>query len=93
MGIFGDDVEIVQVERGNTVLRISKDDVQRYLDQGYNLIDSNGNVLKASVPRDLGTLQKAYVDHTNKIKELEEEIAKLKSTSSTGRKKKTAIAE
>lgn len=76
------DRKLVQVERGNVVLRVPDDDVQRYIDNGYNLIDDNGNVLQSSVPKDLGTLQRAYEEQTARVKELESEIEKLKSAKS-----------
>lgn len=72
----------VIVQRANVVLRISPQQVDYYLSQGYNVIDENGNIVKASVPKDLGTLQKAFVEHTAQIDALKEEIAKLKKRNS-----------
>ena len=46
--------KLVQVERGNVVLRVPDYDVQRYIDQGYNLIDDKGNVYIWSSQEDLG---------------------------------------
>ena len=88
--------KLVQVERGNVVLQVPEFDVQRFIDQGYNLTDGHGNILQASVPRDLGTLQKLYLEHTEKIRTLEDTIQKLKaqikelkaSKKLAGRKKK-----
>lgn len=88
--------KLVQVERGNVVLQVPEFDVQRFIDQGYNLIDGHGNIIQASVPRDLGTLQKLYMEHTEKIKtlektilELNDQIEMLKTTKKpTSRKKK-----
>ena len=71
--------KLVQVERGNVVLQVPEYDVQRFLDQGYNLIDDSGNIIQASVPRDLGTLQKLYVEQSQEIERLKEEIQKLKT--------------
>lgn len=70
--------KLVTVQRANVVLQISEALVDRYVDQGYNVIDANGNVIKASIPRDLGTLQKAYVDHLQEIEALKKEIEQLK---------------
>ena len=72
------DNKLVTVQRANVVLQISEALVDRYVDQGYNVIDANGNVIKASIPRDLGTLQKAYVNHLREIDALKKEIEQLK---------------
>ena len=62
------------VENKNVVLTVSESELERYLNMGYNIIDDNGNVVKESVPRDLGVLQKGYQYHKTRIKELEEEV-------------------
>lgn len=82
-----DDRKVITVQRANTVLQVPEEWVDRYIDQGYNVIDNKGNVIKKSIPRDLGTLQKAYVEHTAKIEELEAEIEELK-VKKAGRPKK-----
>ena len=85
--------ELVKVERGHVVLRVPKYDVQRYIDQGYNEVDADGNIIQASVPRDLGTLQKAYVDHLAKIKELEDELEQLKKVKRQQKRKTEAVSK
>lgn len=86
--------KIVQIERGNVILRVPKENVQRYIDQGYSLLDDNGNVIQEGIPRDIATLRKAYVDHTKKIEKLQEEIKSLKESlkekKKPGRKKADA---
>lgn len=79
--------EKVLVQRANVVLQISPQQVDYYLNQGYNVIDEKGNVIQASVPRNLGELQKAYIDHVAEIESLKEEIRKLKEPKKTARKK------
>lgn len=71
--------KLLRVERGNVVLRVPDYDVQRFIDQGYNLVDEDGNIIQASVPRDLGTLQKMYTEHIEEIKRLKAEVEKLQS--------------
>ena len=71
--------EMIMVEHGNVVLKIREDEVSRYLAKGYNVINADGTVLKASVPNDLGTLQKAYREHVAEIEKLKKEIAELKA--------------
>ena len=82
-----DDRKTVTVQRANTILQVPEEWVDRYIDQGYDVLDSNGKVIQKSIPKDLGTLQKAYVEHTAKIKELEKEIEQLKMKKA-GRQKK-----
>lgn len=79
--------EKVIVQRANVVLQISPQQVDYYLNQGYNVIDEKGNVIKESIPRNLGDLQKAYIDHVAEIESLKEEIRKLKEPKKTARKK------
>ena len=68
---------MARVERGNVVLDVEDDAIQHYLNLGYNLTDNKGNVLKRSVPTNLGELQAAYIKHTAEIEELEKTVAKL----------------
>lgn len=82
-----DDRKTVTVQRANTILQVPEEWVDRYIDQGYDVLDSNGKVIQKSIPKDLGTLQKAYLEHTAKIKELEKEIEQLKMKKA-GRQKK-----
>ena len=88
---------MVRIERGNVVLKVQDYEVSRYLKMGYNVTDENGKVLQESIPNDLGTLQKHYIDSKKKIEELEAIVAKLteenarlaKSEKSTPKKKPT----
>lgn len=70
--------ERVTVQRANVVLQVSPQQVDYYINQGYNVINEQGEVIQASVPRDLGTLQKAFVENANTIESLQAEIADLK---------------
>lgn len=79
--------EQVIVQRANVVLQISPQQVDYYLNQGYNVIDEKGNVIQESIPRNLGELQKAYIDHIAEIESLKEEIRKLKEPKKPARKK------
>lgn len=68
----------ITVKRANVVLGISESQLDYYMNQGYDVIDETGKVIKASVPTDVGTLQKAYFDHINEIGAMKEEIEALK---------------
>lgn len=69
----------VTVKRGGSYLTISADSVERYMAKGYDVVDANDNIIKACVPNDVDVLKKAFSDHTNRIKELEEEVKSLKA--------------
>lgn len=68
---------MVRIERGNVVLKVQEEEVQRYLLLGYNVTDDEGNIVKSSIPHDVGTLQRFYVEHKKRIEELESIVAKL----------------
>lgn len=77
----------ITVQRANVVLDISPEQLDYYMSQGYDVINDRGDVVQASVPRDLGTLQRAYVEHVAKIEALQEEIKNLKAPKRTTKKK------
>ena len=52
----------IRVERGNVVLHVWESEKRHYLNMGYNVTDEFGNILEETVPNDLGTLQRFYVD-------------------------------
>jgi len=81
------------VQRANVVLEIKDDQVERFLDQGYDVIDEAGNILQKSVPQDIGTLRKAYVEHIEEIKQLKGQIKKLQSSKSPSSRKSTTKKE
>lgn len=83
----------VLVQRANVVLSVSPQQLDYYMTQGYDVINEQGEIVQASVPRDLGTLQKAYVEHTEEIKALKEEIKKLKEGTKRSPKKKIETVE
>lgn len=79
------------VRRANVVYSDIKDeDIEYFMNNGFNLINERGEIIKEAMPRDLGTLQKCYTEHTAKIAELESEIAELKSELAKAKKVKKA---
>ena len=76
------------VQRANVILRIDDDSAQKYLNLGYNVIDEKGKVLQEAIPSDVGTLRKCYVEHLNKIAELEAKLAGLENTTKETKSKK-----
>lgn len=71
------DNKTVDVKRGNVVLTINAELVDRYMAKGYDLIDKTGNVIKKSVPTDLDSLKAAYERQLSENKQLKEQIASL----------------
>lgn len=69
---------MVTVKNANVVLEIEDDEVDKYVEKGYSVLDKFGNVIKASVPTDVGTLQKAFKDHEEMIKTQAKQIESLK---------------
>lgn len=80
----------ITVQRANVILQISPQQVDYYLNQGYNVINAKGEVVQASVPKDVGTLQKAYVEHLQEIEELKDKIKKLEEKRTTKKKAGTS---
>lgn len=67
----------IRVERGNVVLHVWESEKRHYLNMGYNVTDEFGNILEETVPNDLGTLQRFYVDGKKKIADLEAQVKEL----------------
>lgn len=74
--------ETVRVRRGGSYLTIPVNAVDRYMAKGYDVVNDNGDVLKASVPNDINALKRAYAQHLEEIAELKAEIAQLKARKS-----------
>ena len=65
-------------ERGNKVVSINEESIQKYAEQGYTILNEAGAVVKSTVPVDIPNLKKSYVEQSEKIKTLETENATLK---------------
>ena len=68
---------MVFAEKGNRVRRIDESEIQRYAEQGYEITDGKGTVLRETVPTDVPNLKLAYIEHTKEIAELKAQIAAL----------------
>lgn len=68
------------VRRANVVLRIDDNLIDTYVARGFNVIASDGTVLREAVPTDISTLQGAWVSMKNEIKALKAEIERLKES-------------
>ena len=68
---------MIYAERGNKVVSISEDAISRYVEQGYVIKDASGKILRDTVPTDMASLKKAFIECREENKALKEEIAKL----------------
>ena len=84
---------MVRIERGNVVLDVEDYEVDHYLLLGYNVIDEQGRIVRASIPTNMGVLQAAYVENEIKIKDLEAEVAKLKAENELLKSKSTKFSK
>lgn len=68
---------MAHVQRANVFLTVPDDEIQRYIDKGYNVVDEYGNIIKQALPNNVGDLQILVVKYEKRIKELEDYIASL----------------
>lgn len=73
---------MIYAEQGNRVKQISEADIQRYVEQGYRIIDEKGTVLQETVPTNSAELRLAYINHKKEIESLKEQIATLTAENS-----------
>ena len=66
-----------KVRRGNVSLRVTKQEADKYFDMGYSVYTLDGKLVKQAVPKDIPTLQKAFLDDKARIEKLEAKIAEL----------------
>ena len=83
---------MIRVERGNVVLHVKDDEAQYYLSLGYNVTDEYGTILQRSIPTNIAELQRYYVEHLQRISELEAQIASL-AAAKTSKKVKATTQE
>lgn len=72
-------MKTISMRRANVILDVPEEQKQEYLAKGFDVIDASGNIVEYTTPSDLNTLKTAYVNHVKKIKDLEDEIKKLKA--------------
>ena len=68
---------LTKVRRGNVILEIEDDadNVQRYLDKGYSLIDQETEeVIKEAIPNDVNELRALVVKQRKTIEELQAKL-------------------
>lgn len=65
------------VERGNVVLEVADDDIQRYLDKGYSVTDGKGTILQQTLALSTGELHQIIAKKDAEIAELKKQIKEL----------------
>lgn len=69
--------ENVKVRRGNVELDVSRETLEKYLADGFDLVNSRGEVLQEGAPNDSAALKRTYDEQKKKIKTLTEKIEAL----------------
>ena len=62
----------IKMQRANVIVRVSPDEKNYYMSQGYSVVDETGKVVEEAMSNDIGTLQV-------QVTQLREEIATLKA--------------
>lgn len=79
----------VKVRRNNEILRIEDYLVQSFVDNGYDVIDEQGNVLIKAIPTDPVQLKAEYLRLTKEVEELKAQLAKAQEKPAPKRTKKS----
>lgn len=79
------------VERGNVVLEIADDDIQRYLDKGYSVTNGNGVILQRTKMLSAGELHQIIAEKDAEIENLKKQLQEL--TTEKPKRQKRAKAE
>ena len=70
----------IRVRKGNKILKISEDAIDRYMSQGYSVIDETGTVVNKATPVDTTTLKMEYSKMSDEIDSLKSTIEELEGT-------------
>lgn len=84
---------MAKVRRANVVLTIKDDQVERFTDMGYDVIDELGNVIQKSVPQDISSFRKALMEAEEELKTLKEENESLKKEIASLKRKSKAVTK
>lgn len=68
-----------QAIRGNVIINIFEQDIEKYLNLGYNITDMNGKLMYEAVPNDTTTLKRAFERHKKQIKLQQTQIEQLQA--------------
>lgn len=83
----------VRVQRANVILDIRPEDKDRYMEQGFSVIDARGNVLEEAMPKDVLELQRMVNELRAEIEKKDKEIESLKKKKPAGKKADSVAKE
>lgn len=69
-----------KVRKGNKILTVADDAVERYINQGYSVIDETGAIVTKAVPVGNNQLRAEYIRMSETIENLTSEIKELKAS-------------
>lgn len=69
---------IYYAKRGNKIVRIDENGIEKYKGAGYVITDAQGNLITAGTPRSMNQLTSAYTKLTSEVEALKAENEALK---------------
>ena len=69
-----------KVRKGNKILTVADDAVERYINQGYSVIDETGAIVTKAIPVGNNQLKAEYIRMSETIESLKAEIKELKAS-------------
>lgn len=69
---------MVKIRKANVILRVPRDEAEKYKSKGFEVITDEGEILEHSTAMDLNSLKVAYNSALKEIEELKAELAKFK---------------
>ena len=70
---------MLYAQKANVVTRINEADADKYVANGYKVIDESGRIVKDTAPDNLTDLKNAYISNVAEINTLKGEIERLKA--------------
>ena len=67
----------VFVRRANVLLEVSQESLEKYLNDGYDLVDKSGKLIREGAPNDEFALKRAYDRQKSEIEKLKAEVENL----------------
>lgn len=83
----------IRIRRANVVLDIRPEDKDRYMEQGFSVIDTKGNVLEEAMPKDVLELQRMVTELRTEIEKKDKEIESLKKKKAAEKKADSVAKE